>query len=253
MDSETSPVNLAKKEMWEGVAEKQHGRSFLSYESVFHKLFADILPIDGEKTFIEIGASPGRNMVYFNRVFKYQVTGLDYVDNFDECQQNMAQSKVNTYSLINQDLFEYKPEQQYDVVFSSGFIEHFDDWKKAMDAIQKFVKPGGYVITSCPHYRGFHYIIRKLLTPDIFSYHNLEMMKPSAFKDYYQNKQVEPLYCNYFGLFDYWDQHAYKYPLRRLVTRVLEKISSYCKGVNIPNRFFSPHVLCVVKMKNSEK
>ena len=247
MESETSPLNLAKKEMWEEVAKSQYGCSFLKYENVFDSLLKRFLSIDSNKTFIEVGASPGRNMVYFNRVFSYQVTGLDYVDNFDESQNNLERSNVKSFSLINQDLFDYKVDYQYDIVFSSGFIEHFDDWERTMDVIQKLVKPGGIVITSCPHYRGFQYIIRKLLSPEVFSYHNLAMMKPSAFKNYYKNKNVEILYCDYFGLFAYWDQNAYKNPFRRFITRVLEKVSSYTKSLNYPNRFFSPHVLCIVK------
>jgi SAM-dependent methyltransferase len=72
------------------------------------------------------------------------------------------------------------PPAGYDVVYSSGLIEHFDDPRNIVRAHVALVKPGGKALIAIPDYGGIYGRLQRWLDPENLGIHNLAIMSPQA-------------------------------------------------------------------------
>jgi 2-polyprenyl-6-hydroxyphenyl methylase/3-demethylubiquinone-9 3-methyltransferase len=137
--------------------------------SALDRLLRSVLPVDPTKSFVEIGSGPGRFLIYFNRVFGYQVSGCDYSPaSCTLARENLARAGV-AGTIHQADLFEF--QGQYDVVYSGGVIEHFESPGPVVETLARLVKPGGYLVTTVPNLKGLNGLYRRVLKPDTFETH----------------------------------------------------------------------------------
>src|SRR5690554_4610088 len=81
------------------------------------------------KSFIEIGGFPGIYAAYFYRKGVKDTSILDFhIDSHVVRQLEKANGlPEGAIRCIEGDFFAFTPDRTYDVVFSSGFAEHFED------------------------------------------------------------------------------------------------------------------------------
>lgn len=112
-------MKLTTKNYWDGYW------SGLSKKRVETVIYSDILyrylP-KTKKTFLETGCVPGNYMIYFNKIFKYKVYGIDYSEKIRFTKNNLDYNRVKDYKLYKSDFFKWSPRIQFDVVCSFGFI-----------------------------------------------------------------------------------------------------------------------------------
>jgi SAM-dependent methyltransferase len=137
--------------------------------SVLDSLLRQLLPADQNRTFIELGSGPGRWLVYFHRTFGYRVAGCDdSPEGCDIARATLAAAGVDG-TIIEGDFF--KLSGAYDVVFSAGVIEHFEDPSVPVAAFARLLRPGGFLITSVPNILGVNGFYHRVLKPETFSTH----------------------------------------------------------------------------------
>lgn len=137
----------------------------------FDALLARVLPVDPGRRFIEMGAGPGRWMIYFHRRFGYRVAGCDYSPvSCELARHNLAAAGI-AGEVIEADFMAL--QGQYDVVFSGGVVEHFDRPEEVVAAFARLVVPGGYLVTDVPNLGGLSGLYHRLLKPATFETHRL--------------------------------------------------------------------------------
>ncbi len=163
-----------------------------------HQIISKILPDpDNELTLIEIGCAPGGWLAYFHNSFRCTVSGIDYAT--QACKKTIENLKLQNIpnNVLYADFFEFEHEP-YDVVFSSGFIEHF---KEIMPVIEKTVslcKPSsGLVICIIPSMQGVNRWISKTFRPDVAAGHF--PINKEELREYHESCGVKTLYCDYAG------------------------------------------------------
>lgn len=135
------------------------------------RLLRSVLRADRTKTFIELGSGLGRWLIYFHKRFGYQVSGCDYsAGGCALARQNLIEAGVEG-TIIQQSFFEISG--QYDVVFSGGVIEHFDDPKSTLQRFSRLVRPGGILITDVPNLWGLNGLYRLILKAETFHTHRV--------------------------------------------------------------------------------
>jgi|UniRef100_A0A7V6A619 SAM-dependent methyltransferase len=140
----------------------------------FHHLWERHLP-SGEKTIklLEIGCAQSRWLPYFARHWGYAVAGLDYSEL--GCLQSRAllEREGVEGEIFHQDLFSPLPGQLagYDLVFSNGVVEHFDDTVAVLRQMATYLKPGGLMITLVPNLAGWLGYLQKLVSPEVMAIH----------------------------------------------------------------------------------
>lgn len=104
--------------------------------------------------FIEIGCGASKFLPYINKEFGFHVYGLDYSDVGCETARYILEKSGVEGTIIEGDMFEKADEyaERFDVVYSGGVIEHFEDTTYLAKTISKYARGGGnYCDDSSQH------------------------------------------------------------------------------------------------------
>lgn len=130
------------------------------------------LPKNNSLSFLEVGCAPGGWMAYFAKQFGFQVAGIEYAENAaDITRHNLAMQGLPAV-VITADFFSHKLDnRRYDVVFSSGFIEHFQDLESVIGRHCLMTKQ--YLVIKVPNLFGINGLISKSIRPKVYAEHKL--------------------------------------------------------------------------------
>jgi 2-polyprenyl-3-methyl-5-hydroxy-6-metoxy-1,4-benzoquinol methylase len=242
-DAATGDGDAAGKEFWENT---WHALPTIRlYEGpVFeqHPVLARYLSKTGGGSAIEIGCVPGNFMVYLNKEFGYRVDGLDYSDQLDYVRANLECNGIFDSNLFHLNFFEFAPDWRYDLVFSAGFVEHFEDHELVVKRHADLAKPGGLVVIFLPNLTHLHKWLTWIFARDLLRVHRLQLMEKRVLRRTLEEAGLQILHCDYHRTF----RPPYRLPRAMdLVSRGVQKILSICRLDNIGNRFASPYLISV--------
>ncbi len=235
--------------------------NFVDYS--FHKKFSTIIEqfqLSGKKV-LEVGCALSTWLSYFSIEHNMQVTGLDYSEVGCQKEREVLKNHGVQGEIVCGNLFE-PPQQlieQFDLVYSMGVLEHFDDTRESRGpAFFPYSKPGGVVITEIPNMKGLVGAIQKFWGPEIFNKH-VPLVKVDLQKAHEQaGYKVHS--CEYLMFFNghLWapDKPLCK-PLKNLKRVVIGICNRLFWGIEKktsllpPNSITSPYIICVAqKLKN---
>lgn len=201
-----STGKLTTEDYWSGNYENRLNRVVtLEYKknlslSEVHVFLKSVLPTDNEKKFLEVGCAPGVWMHYFHSVFGYEVEGIEYTGNGVRMTRNNLKKLGIPARIYHQDFLRNSLEKEsYDVVFSGGFIEHFDNPDDVVQKHIELLKKGGFLILEIPNLKGVNHFFQKRIDPDIIKIHNLEIMDLRYFDDLGRKFGIEKMEVRYIG------------------------------------------------------
>ncbi len=149
------------------------------YEKVPEKtIYKNYIKDINGKSFIEIGGFPGINAAYFYKNGCKDVSLLDFfidrkiVSGFEE----LNDLPEGTIKCIESDFFKFSAERLYDITFSFGFIEHFDDTKDVLKRHVDLLSDNGNLFVILPNFRGLNGLIQWLFDRKNLRSHNLRSM-----------------------------------------------------------------------------
>jgi cyclopropane fatty-acyl-phospholipid synthase-like methyltransferase len=174
---------LTKKQLWQNRHSKI-SRNFHDYKYHSHEILIQYLPKNPNLSIIEIGCNPGRNLIYFAKTFGYKVCGIDNSDVIKNVKTTLQTHGINNFELIYEDFFSYNSKIKYDIVFSSGFVEHFTDTSLVFQRHLDLLKDNGILIISLPNFKYGQYLLRILFGYRyVFKFVNLTCMSPDIWKN----------------------------------------------------------------------
>ena len=235
--------------MQDKLTDRAHWAEYWSnykYEKVLSKTFYDkyLKPLKGSQSFIEIGGFPGINSAYFYKNVCKDVTLLDfYVDKNIvlklEQVNNIPQKSI---TCIESDFFLFETSKKYDIVFSMGFIEHFDDTKDVMERHIRLLSDKGNLLIILPNLRGLNGLIQWLFDRKNLRIHNLESMKIKNLESIMKESGMKSWTIDYTRKPMVWLEP--KPGTRNAIGRKLVKCFSYfIKLFPIKGRFLSPYII----------
>jgi len=194
-------------------------------------------------TFIEIGGFPGTFSVYFKQFRSYDVTLLDnfLFPSIVRKLESVNSLPEGSISLIECDFLKFNTTIRYDIVFSAGFVEHFDDTNYVLQKHFELLKPGGTLFVSVPNFRGLNGLIQRVFDRAYYDAHNLDAMNTKTLHGICRSLDFARYEIFYYGKPCLWLEKSAKvsWPIRSMVQRLSEKISTI-KG---NNQFFSPFIV----------
>lgn len=200
---------LTEQEFWEqywdnrtsGIEVKKEKKNLFVNEIL--NVFDKYLPVNQNYTVLEIGGAPGQYLIYFVKNFGYKAHSLDYSRNGNiQTERNFKQAGI-PITIYEADLF--APDKnlpRFDVVYSLGLIEHFDDPLKAVEKHVELLKPGGILILGAPNLTGIYHRFLKTLSPDHDKTHNLKTMDLANWERFEKALPITPLFKGYVGGFE---------------------------------------------------
>jgi 2-polyprenyl-3-methyl-5-hydroxy-6-metoxy-1,4-benzoquinol methylase len=156
---------------------------------------------------LEIGCAPAIFLAQIGTMFGIQVFGVEYSESgFELSKESFAENNLPIKNLIKADFFDQNFQKKYsgkfDVVFSRGFIEHFDNPGEVVKQHIKLLRPGGLVLVSIPNFFSFNGRVLNLFDPELLPLHNTKIMQLTEFKKLFP-QALKIKYCDYFGWFDF--------------------------------------------------
>lgn len=173
---------------------------------LFHRQLTTIVEKNNVSTAIELGGFPGYYAVFLRKYLKLDVTLLDYFVHQPITTQLLAANGLdeNDIKVLETDLFNYTPEQHYDLVLSCGLIEHFNDTADIINRHISFLKPGGTLFITLPNFRAFNGWFQQKFDQRNYEKHNIECMDPALLASICKAAGLEVIQARYFGKFSLW-------------------------------------------------
>lgn len=155
------------------------------------------------KTIIEIGGYPGRYLAYLADKYHLTPTSLDFNSDKIKIEESMQAFNVKNFNIIQADIFNYEPENKYDIVISNGFIEHFDNYNEVLDKHMLYLKKGGTMLIMIPNMKGYIKFYKSFVDKENLKTHTLKCMNFKVFKSFALRNNLKIFKCEYFGGFPF--------------------------------------------------
>lgn len=112
----------------------------------------DLLP---GATVLDVGCGPGR-LALMAATFARRVEGIDFAEEAIHMARLNAQSCRLTNAVFSvADFDDFETAEHYDLVLSTGVVEHVDDPLETLGKIRGVLTPGGTAVISCPNFMNF--------------------------------------------------------------------------------------------------
>jgi 2-polyprenyl-3-methyl-5-hydroxy-6-metoxy-1,4-benzoquinol methylase len=122
---------------------------------------------------LEMGCGNSLWLPFFASTWNYQVNGIDYSEDGCKLAQANLAAKGCSGNVQCLDFTRLGDEFQgiFDVVFSLGVVEHFENTSELVGYFVRCLKPGGVIITVVPNMVGIMGKIQKLVSERIYKAH----------------------------------------------------------------------------------
>lgn len=201
-----------------------------------------------DKQAFELGCFPGRLLCEIGNL-GYTVNGCDLTPRVETDMRQYLVDEGCAVGELKKASYRDYIENQYDLVASFGFIEHFNDYDNIFNAQCRMVKKGGFLVLQYPNFRGFvQHKLHKFFDMDNLNNHVVDSMKLS---NYTANipPDFQILYAGYYGNFDFWI-HDFNKKNPRWKRRMLKLLTKTTKSTwkSIPSSpIWSPYVAIIAK------
>jgi 2-polyprenyl-3-methyl-5-hydroxy-6-metoxy-1,4-benzoquinol methylase len=132
---------------------------------------------------IEIGCAPGKMLSYCAAELRARVAGIDYSRTGMQHARELFETLHLLADLRCEDMFAHSfSRNSFDLVYSLGVIEHFEDPLPVVEIHTQLLKPGGVAIITIPNYGGLYGRLEKHFNSQDLAMHNLEIMNTTALR-----------------------------------------------------------------------
>lgn len=198
---------LTDKKLWENYWEekpenKGSKKPNLLFKEIL-KTFDRYLPHAEGLTILEIGGGQGEYLLYLAQHFGYKAHSLDYSEIGNQQTLETFSTAGLPVVLYERDLFADNSDiPKFDIVFSLGLIEHFDEPEKVIAKHLELLKPGGILLLGVPNFAGVYQLALKRLAPSVAETHNMKTMNLDNWKSFEENLSLQKVFVGYIGGFE---------------------------------------------------
>lgn len=167
------------------------------------RIFDKYLPDDSSLNVLEIGGASGEFLLYIAKKFGYKANSMDYSRVGNEKTKETFVNNGIDITIYEQDLFTFKDDSlKFDIVYSLGFIEHFDNVENVIEKHLDLLKPGGILLLGVPNLTGIYHWFLKYLSPTHDKTHNLKIMDIDNWKTFEKRGELKTIFKGYIGGFE---------------------------------------------------
>ena len=244
--NKTQNINLATQEYWDS-GYKDFNFTPMQRNYPITELLYKHFTQTANKTIFEIGIFPGRFIYHFGKL-GYEINGIDQTPYLKDMEDWFIKEKFSIGNLDNDDILKLSTDKKFDVVFSSGFIEHFENFEEIIKIHADLTKTGGHVFITAPNFSGnIQKFLHTNLDNENTERHNLLAMDVEKWKNVLTKSGFDIIEAGYFGGFDFWVDTEKRNILKKIITKIITKITPMRF---LPNsQVYSPEIILIAKKK----
>lgn len=220
---------------------------------LFHQQLEEIVKKQKIKTAIELGGFPGYYSIFLTKYLDVRTTLFDYFIHPGILKKVLNKNGLqeNDIAVIENDIFQFKPEQQFDLVLSCGLIEHFKDTKDIIERHLEFLNPGGTLFITLPNFRSVNGWVQKTFDKDNYLKHHIECMDTAYLESVLKDLNLEVLQAGYWGRYSVWlENKDQKSALTKAFIKSIWVIGKvFTKIVPVESRALSPYIVLEARKK----
>ena len=167
-------------------------------------------------TVCEIGCYPGRYLAYVASKFNLGAVGIDFNKDTETVLATLKEMGVKETRVVSSDFLTHTPMKKSEMVFSLGFIEHFENVDLVLDRHLEFLTEKGALFIVVPNMRGLVRPYKLLADRDNLRIHNLEAMRPAVFRNFAERNGLKLHFLKSRGSFPWNLHHTPNFPQRVL-------------------------------------
>jgi len=249
--------NLASQAFWERnwTIKKRSGQynprnySHQRYDAFFRRHLQGA----AGRTMLEVGCAQSSWLPYFHLTFGCRVAGIDYSPTGCRMARQLLDEAGVPGDVLERDLFADNSDLEgtADFLYSHGFIEHFEDTVGTLIRMQRFMKPGGTILTVVPNFVGWSGRVLRAVNPEVYRMHII--LDLQDLERVHRDAGFTTVEAGYFGSIA---SEVVKYPVPtpfrlRVLRKILKKITKTCwllfraTGHHPETRRFSPYIAYV--------
>jgi len=249
--------NLASQAFWEGNWARKKRPGHYNPRNYSHRRFDAFfrrhLQGASGRTILEVGCAQSSWLPYFHLAYGCRIAGLDYSPTGCRMAMQLLDEAGVPGDIRQRDLFDDNGDLEgtADILFSLGFIEHFEDIVGVLARMRRLLKPGGTILTIVPNFAGWLGAVQKTANPEVYGMHVI--LDLPELERVHREAGFEAVEAGYLGSIA---SEVVKYPdpasLRlRILRKVLKKITKTCwllfrvTGRHPETRRFSPYIAYV--------
>jgi SAM-dependent methyltransferase len=166
-------------------------------------VFDRFAPAGRPLSVLEIGGAPGQYAAYVHKQLGHAVTVLDNSSvGCAKARENFELLRIPA-GVVEGDFFDPPDDlPRFDVVFSLGLIEHFEDVAAAVKAHTTFLEPGGKLILGAPNLCGVNRWLLRNLSPSFLEKHEVEATEERTWDAFERELSLTTLFRAHLGGFD---------------------------------------------------
>jgi trans-aconitate methyltransferase len=198
---------LTDKAFWANYWESKKDVAFtVPPKYTFYKLLQQVVSKSKTGSAIELGGFPGYYAIFLHKYLGLRTTIFDFYIHKPVLKQVLEVNQLteNDVDVIEGDLFDQQPKEQYDLVLSCGLIEHFNDTKDIIARHLPFLKPQGTLFITLPNFTGANGWVQRKYDMDNYQKHNISSMNPELLAAYCKELGLKNVEAYYYGHFSIW-------------------------------------------------
>jgi 2-polyprenyl-3-methyl-5-hydroxy-6-metoxy-1,4-benzoquinol methylase len=204
----------------------------------------------GEKKVLEIGCAGGKRLIFFARDLGHSVYGVDYSEKGAALARENLKAAGVKGEILCEDIFNTSlPAESFDVVYSLGLIEHFDEPGRIIEAHLRLLKAGGMLIFTIPNFnKSLTYFLNRLAgkAKELKSTHNLAIMDKAVLKKILEDRGVQKIKVDYFGPADFSTVFSTcRFPPAVYLSHMVNQTFGYLTYFLPASRLLSPYLVAV--------
>lgn len=214
---------------------------------LFHKLLRALVRDYSISSALEIGGSPGTYTAFLHtRLGVADAWFLDFVipTGSVAATEKAYGMQPGSLSYLQADLMSTPPARNYQLVYSLGLIEHFDDPVEIVARHINYLSPGGILFIALPNLRGINGWLQRTYDPSFYAAHNLTPMDLSWLTNTCQQEGLQVLQARYLEPFSIWLEPRPGQPTwRRRLVKWLSKAGKipFATGL-FPQQWYRPYM-----------
>jgi 2-polyprenyl-3-methyl-5-hydroxy-6-metoxy-1,4-benzoquinol methylase len=139
--------------------------------------------IKGGMHVLEIGCAPGKQLAYIGKNLGATISGVDYSQSGIALSHKLFDTLGLKADLRCEDIFQTTfPSDSFDLVYSLGVIEHFEDPMPIVRKHMHLLKPNGVCLVIVPNFGGLYGRLQNFFDPENLKIHNTNIMVPAIMK-----------------------------------------------------------------------
>lgn len=240
---------LTSKNFWIKYWESHKGEIIkpVAESYIFDNVFEEIFSKGNIRTTCEVGGFPGTFSIYLRKKYKTNPTLIDYVIIEEFVHEFLEVNKLEKTDLemIEADIFNHKTTTKYDLVFSIGLIEHFNDTENIVKRHIDLIEDKGKLLIIIPNFRGLNGWFQKKFDIENYKIHNIKSMDIDLLESIAEKNNLKNIRSYYYGNFGLWLERENE---KALLVRILKKVfwvagKVFFKVFKFNSKSFSPYII----------